>query len=143
VQNMVDDDYQKFIQRVAAARKLTPDQVNEIAQGRVWSGADAVKIGLVDEMGGLDSALAYAKNKAGLGVDAKIVEFPAPRALAEQFAAAFSNQQKPVALLPRLDANAAPLVREAGRVQEMLNTLSRLNDPMGVYARLPFDLTLN
>jgi protease-4 len=143
VQAMVDDDYQKFIQRVSAARKLSPDRVNEIAQGRVWSGADAIKIGLVDEIGGLDSALAYAKNKAGLPADAKVVEFPAPRELAEQLAAAFNNEQKPVSLLPRLRANAAPLVREAGRVQAMLNTLGRLNDPMGVYARLPFDLTLN
>ncbi len=143
VQTMVDEDYQQFIQRVAAARKLPPERVNEIAQGRVWSGSDAVKIGLVDEIGGLDSALAYAKNKAGLPVDAKVVEFPAPKELAEELAAAFSNQQKPVALLPQLRTGAAPLLREAGHVQEMLHTLSRLNDPMGVYARLPFDLTLN
>jgi protease-4 len=143
VQGLVDDDYQKFIQRVSAARKMPADKVNEIAQGRVWSGADALKIGLVDEIGGLDSALAYAKNKGGLPADAKVVEFPAPREFAEQIAAAFSSEQKPVSLFPHFGKNSAPLAREAEHVQEMLKTLSRLNDPMGVYARLPFDLTLN
>jgi protease-4 len=144
VQNMVDDDYQKFIQRVATARKLSPDRVNEIAQGRVWAGEDAIKIGLVDEMGGLERALAYAKSKAGLPDSVKVVEFPAPRELAEEIAMAFSNQQRPVALLRRLGvAKSGPLAREASQMQGMLDTLGRLNDPLGVYARLPFDLTLN
>jgi protease-4 len=143
VQGLVDDDYQKFIQRVSAARKLPADRVNEIAQGRVWSGEDALKIGLVDEIGGLDSALAYAKSKAGLPDNAKVVEFPAPHELAEELAAAFANQQKPVSLLPRLGGKATPLGREAGQLQGVLDSLSHLNDPMGVYARLPFDLTLN
>ncbi len=143
VQNLVDDDYQKFIQRVAAARKLTPEQVNEIAQGRVWSGQDALRVGLVDEMGGLESALAYARNKTGLSSRAKVVEFPAPRELAEQIGAAFSNQQRPVSLLPHFGAQTGPLAQEVARVQQMLNLVSRLDDPTGVYARLPFDLTLN
>jgi protease-4 len=143
IQSMVDDDYQKFIQRVSAARKLSPDRVNEIAQGRVWSGTDAIKVGLVDEIGGLDSALAYARSQAGVSANAKVVEFPAPRELAEQIAAAFAGQQKPVAWLPRAGKSAGPIAREAKNVQGMLNTLARLNDPMGIYARLPFDLTVN
>ena len=97
VQGFVDHIYGEFIDRVATARKLPAEQVQEIAQGRVWSGEEAIKIGLVDEIGGLEKALAYTKTKAGLPADAKIVEYPAPRELAEQLADWFSGERRPVA----------------------------------------------
>jgi protease IV len=60
----IEDVYTTFVSRVAAGRKMTPQAVDAIAQGRVWSGSDAVKNGLVDELGGLDKAVAYAAKLA-------------------------------------------------------------------------------
>jgi protease-4 len=69
------DVYKLFTTRVSQGRHLTKEQVEAIAQGRVWTGADAVKIGLVDELGGLDLALKYAAEAAN--VDSyTIKEFP-------------------------------------------------------------------
>lgn len=59
-QEGVEKIYRTFVQRVAAGRKMTYEQVDAIGQGRVWSGADALKIGLVDQIGGLPDAVAYA-----------------------------------------------------------------------------------
>jgi protease-4 len=61
---MMEMTYQEFIRRVAEGRKMTPDAVEKIAQGRVWTGAQAIKIGLVDQLGGLDTAVATAKSLA-------------------------------------------------------------------------------
>ncbi len=143
IQTLVDQFYGRFKDRVATGRKLTVDQVEQIAQGRVWSGEEALKIGLVDEIGGLDKALAFAKGKAGLPGDAKIVEYPAPRDLAETLAAFVGGEKKPLASaghLLRIPAHAGPLAQKVGEMQEDLEALGRFNDPSGVYARLPFDL---
>ena len=142
IQHIVDDFYLKFKTRVSTGRKLTIDQVEEIAQGRVWSGEEALKIGLVDEMGGFEQALAFAKNKAGLSTDAKIIEYPAPKDLTEQFAELFSGESKPLATsrLFHSHAHAGPLGQQLDQMQEDFEALTRFNDPQGVYARLPFDL---
>ena len=142
IQGIVDNFYTRFKDRVATGRKLTMDQVEEIAQGRVWAGSEALKIGLVDEMGGFEQALAFAKNKAGLGTDAKIIEYPAPRDLSEQIAALFSGESKPLAAsrIFGKHAHANPLAQQMDQMQEDFETLTRFNDPQGVYARLPYDL---
>ena len=142
IQGIVDNFYSRFKDRVAAGRKLTVDQVEEIAQGRVWSGTEALKIGLVDEMGGFEQSLAFAKNKAGLGTDAKIIEYPAPRDLTEQLSELFSGESKPLAAsrIFGKSAHAGPLAQQLGQMQEDFESLTRFNDPQGVYARLPFDL---
>lgn len=66
MQKMIDRIYNDFISKVAEGRKLTIAQVDSIAQGRVWAGVDAKKIGLVDEFGGLKEAIAIAAKKAKL-----------------------------------------------------------------------------
>jgi len=70
--------YTDFVQRVADGRKLTVEAVDEVARGRVWTGADAKDCGLVDELGGLRTALRRAKVLAGLDADAtvKVVNYP-------------------------------------------------------------------
>lgn len=60
IQESVEKVYTTFVSRVAAGRKLTPEQVDALGQGRVWSGTEALKNGLVDEIGGLDAAIKYA-----------------------------------------------------------------------------------
>ncbi len=66
LQNEVDHIYEVFLERVADARKMSRDEVNEIAQGRVWTGKQAIGLGLVDEMGNLDHTIAKAAELAGI-----------------------------------------------------------------------------
>ncbi len=66
LQSYVDRGYDLFTSRVAEGRKMTKQQVNDIAQGRVWTGEDALKIKLVDKLGSLDDAVAIAAKRAGL-----------------------------------------------------------------------------
>ncbi|MFM8534823.1 MAG: S49 family peptidase, partial [Acidimicrobiia bacterium] len=61
--------YDQFIERTAAARHMTPEKVDEIAQGRVWTGQQAKDIGLVDELGGLYKAIDLAKQRARIPLD--------------------------------------------------------------------------
>jgi protease-4 len=65
----VDRAYAEFLQRVASGRHRTTEAIDEIAQGRVWAGADALRIGLVDKLGGYEDALQSAAQRAGLGKD--------------------------------------------------------------------------
>lgn len=71
----IQETYNLFKKRVSIGRSISMDSVQSIAQGRVWTGEQAVKIGLVDEIGGLDDALAYAAHQSGLE-DYQLVEYP-------------------------------------------------------------------
>lgn len=72
--------YDEFVERVASGRKMTVAQVDSVAQGRVWMGIDAKRVGLVDSLGGLDLAIAIARDRAGIKPDEEVVyaEYPAP-----------------------------------------------------------------
>ena len=75
--------YRDFIGKVAAARHTRPDQIEPIAQGRVWLGSKAKAHGLVDELGGLDTAIELVKKKAGIPASEQVsvVVYPARRTL--------------------------------------------------------------
>lgn len=134
VQGLVDSFYADFLQRVAIGRNLTTNRVDELGQGRVWSGLAAKKIGLVDEMGGLDAAIADAAKRAKLDNYA-VTEYPVAKDFMET-------------LTESLDKKSAPLARDgvAGRVAAevtaQINFLNQFNSACGVYARLPFDLNV-
>ncbi len=66
VQEGIEEVYSNFLDRVARGRGMTSAEVNEIAQGRVWTGANALEIGLVDELGGLGAAITYAAKQVGI-----------------------------------------------------------------------------
>ena len=66
IQMGVEKVYDTFIGRVAEGRNTSKEMIDSIGQGRVWSGADAIKINLVDELGGLEDAIAYAAKKANV-----------------------------------------------------------------------------
>ncbi|HKK46482.1 MAG TPA: signal peptide peptidase SppA, partial [Balneolaceae bacterium] len=74
----IDEFYHTFLSKVAAARGKTVDQIDEIAQGRVWTGAAAKEQGLVDALGGLDRALDIAAQKAKIK-NYKVVRYPEPK----------------------------------------------------------------
>jgi protease IV len=79
----LDRVYVDFTGKVADGRKLSKEKVLQIAKGRIWSGQDAKNLGLVDELGGYDTALNLAKKAAGIsdGEDVKVVEYPRPKTL--------------------------------------------------------------
>jgi len=75
--------YDLFLKRVAESRRMTPERVDQVGQGRVWTGRQAKEIGLVDELGGLDRAVALAKQRARIAPDAEVevVAYPPRRTL--------------------------------------------------------------
>lgn len=76
MQNFIEDIYSNFINIVADGRNMNIEEVDEIAQGRVWSGHDAINIRLADGKGGIADALSAAALHAGLGNEYRIVEYP-------------------------------------------------------------------
>jgi protease IV len=78
VEEQVQAFYEQFVTKVAEARKSTPEKIDAVAQGRVWTGRQAKKIGLVDELGGLDRAVAIAKERAKIAAssDVELVVYP-------------------------------------------------------------------
>ena len=134
MQELVDSFYGDFLARVATGRHLTTNRVDELAQGRVWSGIAAKNNGLVDELGGLDAAIADAAKRAKLD-KYTVAEYPRSKDFLET-------------LRENLDKKSAPLARAgltgsiAAEVSDQLNFLSQFNSACGVYARLPFDLNV-
>jgi protease IV len=139
-QKSVNQVYEEFLDRVADGRKMPKAKVNEIAQGRVWSGIEAQKIGLVDEMGGLAKAIAYAADQAKLGKDWSVVEYPDTESVAERLIKRLSGEE--VAQLRAASAHS-PLTRELQKFQADLTDLQSLNDPRGVYARTSIGFKLD
>jgi protease-4 len=144
LQRGTDAIYAAFLQRVATARKLTVDSVGMIAEGRVWSGAQALRIGLVDSIGGLDMALKSAASLAKLTGDYEVREYPHVKSATERITELLEDKPAPVAAranaaLREMGARgaAADLARDVTRELTMLLSY---NDPRGVYARLPYIL---
>ena len=134
LQRSIDWIYEQFIEKVAESRHLDRSVVEEIAQGRVWSGSEALKLGLVDELGSLNAAIRYAAEQADLGGGYRVTEFPRRKELGEAIAE----------LLQRLQPAGARsgIYSDLLRRMEMeLKTLNAYNDPQGIYARLPINLT--
>lgn len=139
IQSYTDFYYEEFITKVAEGRNMPRAEVEALAQGQVWSGISAHRLGLVDHLGGLRDAIDFARREAGLGERGwSVIEVPRPRDLSEQLAALFSKgtteypvaQQQPP-LLPR---SLLPW----SRLADIADGMAAWNDPQGVYARLPF-----
>ncbi|MDE2640432.1 MAG: signal peptide peptidase SppA, partial [Chloroflexota bacterium] len=85
VQQIIDAFYEEFLARAAEGRGMTRDAVHAVGQGRVWTGRQAHDLGLVDELGGMDAAVAAAKRLAGIDADREVtlVQYPRPRTFFE------------------------------------------------------------
>lgn len=136
-QQSVDKTYGLFISKVADYRHLPVAKVKEIARGRVWSGKEALKIGLVDRLGGLESAIAFAAEKAKLGNSWQLEEYPQQNSLDAQILELFTAKT--------LESQAAkdPVTAELLKIKQEVSMLSAFNDPSGVYARLPFNFEID
>jgi protease-4 len=94
---MIEAGYRAFLERVALSRGKTTAEIDKIARGRVWSGAQAKGLGLVDELGGLRRALDIAKERAGIAADAtvELQIYPEKRSLIEAFFSNFAEARTP------------------------------------------------
>ena len=138
IQRVVDRIYDRFITKVADSRKLPKNKVQEIAQGRVWSGTAAKQLGLVDEIGGLEDAVREAAKQAKLGDDWQLEEYPKRRSFEERILERLSGVR---VLQPATKLD--PLTAEVKKIQDELAVVKSMNDPQGVYVRLPFDLRID
>ncbi|HMM35592.1 MAG TPA: signal peptide peptidase SppA [Thermoanaerobaculia bacterium] len=140
IQAMIDNGYEEFLARVGRARKMTRDQVDKIARGRVWSGADAKEIGLVDHLGGLGKAIESAAAKAKLGKTYRVTYVEKEKSLKEKLLSSFSVRATRLAaafgytLAPAAETADGPGAALLGAVAAEVDQLSVWNDPRGVYA---------
>ena len=134
MQDYIEDIYGRFVNLVAEGRSLTPEKVDEMAQGRVWTGADALELGLVDEIGGLREAVDYAASLAGYinRSEYKVAGYPAPLTMTQQLMQMLYGQKD------------EPSVLSGTPFEALGKTLSGLkeNQPTQVYARIPYDIDI-
>lgn len=146
LQRGTDAVYAAFLERVSKARGLSIDSVRTIAEGRVWSGIQAQRLGLVDSLGGLADALKSAAALAKLTGDYDVREYPRTKSAAERLTELVENRPEPVAA--KIDAvardlgAAGPAAQLARDLTHELSVLLTYNDPRGVYARMPYILRI-
>lgn len=129
MRNQMTVFYRDFVTKAAEGRHMTYDQIDKIGQGRIWSGEDALKIGLVDKLGGIPTAIQLAKEKAGIKADerVRITVYPRPRTFFESL------------MQGKLDEVVAARQRAAlpAEVQAALETYDRLRpfvqEPLVLY----------
>jgi protease IV len=137
-QKSVDRTYQLFLQKVSQYRQLPEAKVKEIARGRIWSGKEAVNIGLVDRIGGLESAIAYAAKQAKLGNNWQLEEYPQLHRFDTELA-----QRLFATKTLESQVQSDPIIAELWQIKQELSDLQGFNDPTGVYARLPFNFKID
>jgi protease-4 len=126
VTEQLESFYTQFVGKVAAARGKTPAEIDAIAEGRVWTGRQASKNGLVDALGGLDAAVGLAKEKAGIDADdsVQLVVYPAPKSFYE-IVSDLSGARQQASVAAWLAMNLPPAERDALRVLRSPATLFR------------------
>lgn len=125
-QQGVEDIYKTFIGHVSQGRGITTTQVDEIGQGRVWSGVNAMDIKLIDKFGGLNDAIALAAEKAGL-TDYRLTELPAQKSPFDEMMKSFGT---------------ASVKNELGMAFKHYNNIMELVKTQGIQARLPYEIEL-
>lgn len=128
IQGYVERCYQTFLTRCADGRGMSVGEIDAIGQGRVWTGEQALKAGLIDELGGLDQAVDRAAQLAGIH-NYTLITAPAPKDFLMDL------------LKKQLDETKVSLVRDLiGEDYEYFKTLQQLRSTYGIQARIPYDL---
>ena len=135
IQREVDEVYSDFLRKVAEGRNQPLAKIEKIAEGRVWSGADALELGLVDELGGLEKAIAHAAKMADMNEGAQVKDYPKPTDFLEE-------------LMKNLTGSASirqsnPAIEKFESVLDEISSIAKWNDPKGVYAILPYNMEAN
>jgi protease-4 len=132
MQASVERIYDKFTQIVSEGRGMPVDRVDEIAQGRVWTGADAITIGLVDEIGTIEDAIRYAALSIDgvTGIqDVQVVGYPKPQTTVEMLLEALTGESNVFAGTP-----FEGIAEAFGELDD--------NDTGKAYARMPYVITV-
>lgn len=128
MQNQVNRGYDLFVKRCADGRGIPENRIREIAEGRVWLGKDALNLGLVDVIGGLDEAVEIAAEKADLDVYA-VSSYPKKKTLVEMFTGDFINNVSLKILKNKLGGDA-----------ELFNQYLYLKNMTGIQAIMPYQV---
>src|SRR5436190_8674903 len=137
LQEQLQAFYDQFVEKVAESRHSTPEQIDMLAQGRVWTGRQAKQNHLVDELGGLDKAIAIAKQRAKLAADSdvEVVVYPPKRSFFEALSDSLTGANDSAAVSAWLAAGLSPDEREALKVMRGPLSLFRRGE---VLALMPF-----
>lgn len=130
MQNYVNRGYELFVKRCADGRKKTPDQIKAIAEGRVWTGEDALKIGLVDKIGGIDEAIQIAVDKAKLTAY-NVKEYPVKEDFATKLMKSFGE-----------DMETRFIKAQLGEQYKLFREIKNIEKINGIQARLPYELII-
>lgn len=130
MQNYVNRGYELFVKRCAEGRKKSINEIKAIAEGRVWTGEDALKIGLVDRIGGLKDAILLAASKAKLKAY-EVDEYPEKETFEQKFIKNLSQ-----------DVETSFLKSQLGEQYDSFKQISNLKKLQGIQARLPFDIRI-
>jgi protease-4 len=131
IQSSVEDGYETFISRVAEGRGMHPDSVRKVASGRVWTGTQAKARGLVDVLGGLDTAIGIAASKIKAGEDYRVVYFPEKKPWFEELMLNFSDQ-----------VQVRILQSQLGEQYPLYQKIQKIKNYQGVQVRMPQDLVI-
>jgi len=130
MQRSIENVYNGFVGKVATGRDMSPQSVDSIGQGRVWSGTSAIRIGLVDELGGLKDAIKGAAELAGINTwsirELPVIEDPFMKLLSQLSGEVKMNMLK----------------KELGESVKYYNMVQEIRDLSGIQARLPYFLEL-
>lgn len=131
LQEIINDGYETFLSRVVEGRHSTRKAIHEVAQGRVWNAVDAKKHGLVDVLGGLETAINIAKEKANVE-NFRIVEYPKQKDPMQELFKGLTSEAK-----TRL------LKNELGENYHLYKKAQQIIELGGIQARLPYELELH
>ena len=134
LQNYINRGYELFISRCAEGRGVSGDEIKQVAEGRVWTGADALSLGLVDALGGLEDAIAIAAEKAGLTDNYAVAEYPAQKDALTQLLEDLTGEDLSTTLLKWQLRNHPEL--------SILNSQLSILNMQGVQAIMPYRIEL-
>ena len=134
IQNSIDSTYETFLTRVANGRKQSFAQIEEKAEGRVWSGVQAIKIGLVDEIGSLDDAIAYAAKKANIKKP-NVVNYPQDKELIDKLLENMEDKNEVKMIESKFGKEYAQIYLQFLSVKSMIGTHN-------IQTRMPYDLII-
>ena len=130
MQNYVNRGYELFVKRCADGRKMTTDEIKMVAEGRVWTGEDAQRIGLVDKIGGLQDAIKVAVAKAKLKTY-NVSEYPEKETFETKLMKSFGK-----------DVETSFMKAQLGEQYDVFMQIKNLGKINGIQARLPYDLVI-
>lgn len=130
LQRYINNGYELFTKRCAEGRNMNIDSLKAIAEGRIYSGTDAMQLGLVDEMGGLEEAIAFAAKKANIS-NYTLKYYPSVKSLIEQISDIFSTSVEERIVKSQLGEN-----------YRLFRTIQRAQTTTGIKAIMPYSITV-